>query len=1431
MRKPKPSRAQARPRRAGAVALVALLLLPVFPAAAGGPEPVPQATADYPLGSWMMYQGGPGHPGQAQTVVPPNGRIVWSYLNQTSDKPEGGAVARGGVVYAPLGKDLTALNLTNGSRLWSYGASGPIQTTPALSNDTVFFGTVVGNEVPNFYAVNTSSGQLRWKANESSTLGDVQFVFSSPVVQDGVVYYGSWTYWFYARNASTGAIVWSAPLTSEIRAAPAVSNGLVFVATQGIHNPTFNVWDVPPRLYAFNAMNGSEVWNRSVPEGHLFASPVVDGDVVYVATGGFSYGITPYQYGYVLAINASDGALLWTSPDIGRTVATPAFAGRTMYVATAGDLGSGITGTTARLRALDLDDQGSVLWSVAVGVQAAMETPPVVILNANGTAAYVAAAGRDGTVGVWLASGVSTPIWSQTLPQDIVAPLAVVSELIMVPSLNGALYAFGARPDLAVGRADIALSDPSPHVGQPVELQVTVHNLGDKAGSGNVTVFLNDSGVPVQIFDRHVESLSFQGTGSVVLREPFTFSRGGNTTIEVAVTNVTPVDGNQTNDRASANFTILQPFAGWASVYSDAANSNYFDSASPENSLAQIEPSYGLGGTGMLALDGAVVFGVGPILWSVNASSAADVFWSQAPSAANIVGTPALSGSMLLATTNDSTAWFIDPDDGAVLGSAALPGPASASPVPVRGGFVVACSDRLVFVSATNLTVELEFQTVSVPPASRPALPTPPAVAGTSVFAISSVGELHAFDLQTGLEAPSFPVALREPTAVPPVVGISHIFAVNGSQNVSSFTLSPLSAVPAREYMLPAPVTGPMSFAYGRLFVPTAPGNLSVISPGSGIFLLNASLPPGATSKGVLAVANNTVFLGNRTLYALSASDGSMLWSFPFEARGYGGVSGPAAIRGGLLHVQTQTGALATFGAVPGLSPIANISSPTNGRVVRVGDTIQFSAEGSYDPDNTSLTFTWRFGDGENGSGRDTTHQYSFTSSQFQVTLTVVDEQGLAASTSIFLTAIENEAPHLDIPTDTDEVTPDPLGSLYVDDTFWTVTVYYADPNGDPPEYVYLHITNETTPVLPMQAVDNGSLNYSDRVTFRWTGQLSSGVHFWNFSTSDGLAGFATVRGNLPVRVYRLEVGEAVPVRYAAKYVGQGNSTPYGFADIGQPAGLGVLTRFRFELPSGASDLVYLNLTVAYNLTSAKLEDLKEETIGLYWYNQVKLSWENKTLAGANTADHTVTANVTNDGVFGVFGQLKAAPQWPVAVISLSPDQSVFLVGEDIVFSAARSLEPNTNNTSLLTYRWDFGDGTNSSLETAVHRYNTTGTYNITLTVTNQFGLETVKTLQISVRTEESTSTFLALAAFLVGGLMLFFLLSPVWRQRNRSPEEVQRREEEMRKARELTRPRAPPAGRGPGGKKGTGGLAEDERRVVEEMDADFEQKVRERGK
>ena len=56
-----------------------------------------------------------------------------------------------------------------------------------------------------------------------------------------------------------------------------------------------------------------------------------------------------------------------------------------------------------------------------------------------------------------------------------------------------------------------------------------------------------------------------------------------------------------------------------------------------------------------------------------------------------------------------------------------------------------------------------------------------------------------------------------------------------------------------------------------------------------------------------------------------------------------------------------------------------------------VGDTVDFDASESYDPDGTIVSYSWDFGDGNHGTGVTTTHIYT-EADTYIVTLTVIDD-------------------------------------------------------------------------------------------------------------------------------------------------------------------------------------------------------------------------------------------------------------------------------------------------------------------------------------------------------------------------------------------------------------------------------------------------------
>ncbi len=57
--------------------------------------------------------------------------------------------------------------------------------------------------------------------------------------------------------------------------------------------------------------------------------------------------------------------------------------------------------------------------------------------------------------------------------------------------------------------------------------------------------------------------------------------------------------------------------------------------------------------------------------------------------------------------------------------------------------------------------------------------------------------------------------------------------------------------------------------------------------------------------------------------------------------------------------------------------------------------------------------------------------------------------------------------------------------------------------------------------------------------------------------------------------------------------------------------------------------------------------------------------------------------------------------------------------GQELTFDASRSVDPEGD---IISYHWDFGDGTNATGVTAMHTYSHQGVYDVTLTVTDSNG-------------------------------------------------------------------------------------------------------------
>jgi uncharacterized repeat protein (TIGR01451 family) len=78
----------------------------------------------------------------------------------------------------------------------------------------------------------------------------------------------------------------------------------------------------------------------------------------------------------------------------------------------------------------------------------------------------------------------------------------------------------------------------------------------------------------------------------------------------------------------------------------------------------------------------------------------------------------------------------------------------------------------------------------------------------------------------------------------------------------------------------------------------------------------------------------------------------------------------------------------------------------------------------------------------------------------------------------------------------------------------------------------------------------------------------------------------------------------------------------------------------------------------------------------------------------------------------------------------------VTVIGDTVTFNATAT-DPDGD---ALTYHWDFGDGDTSTWLVPEHIYAEPGTYNVTLTVTDSEGEETVRTVQVVVEKPKKTN-------------------------------------------------------------------------------------------
>ena len=107
----------------------------------------------------------------------------------------------------------------------------------------------------------------------------------------------------------------------------------------------------------------------------------------------------------------------------------------------------------------------------------------------------------------------------------------------------------------------------------------------------------------------------------------------------------------------------------------------------------------------------------------------------------------------------------------------------------------------------------------------------------------------------------------------------------------------------------------------------------------------------------------------------------------------------------------------------------------------------------------------------------------------------------------------------------------------------------------------------------------------------------------------------------------------------------------------------------------------------------------------------------------------------------------------PTAIFDVNPQEPV-TVGTTLTFDASKS----TDNVGIISYEWNFGDGTTAKGVKVTHKYTKSGTYNVTLTVKDSAGNLDATSLIIKVEKENPSLVIYVIFIICLGALLSFLL-------------------------------------------------------------------------
>jgi outer membrane protein assembly factor BamB len=314
--------------------------------------------------------------------------------------------------------DITATN-PSGELKWSFKTGNEISSSPVVVNGIVYFGSTDFK----FYAVDADTGEKLWDFTAGS------FVESSPAVSNGIVYFGSNDGRLYALDALTGKKIWDFQTKYPIKSSPAIANNTVYFGADDYC------------IYAVDATTGAKKWSFETGS-HVMSSPVIANGILYVGT----------MDNACYALNAENGRFRLKMRTREEVVGSPIVSGDTVYFIG----GRYLYAMDGKARNWPLEEDfrpwwlqfwafgiapppppvSGVLWSTMLSPTSSNTTPVL-----DGEVVYTTGDSRI----LKLDLTTKKPLWEYKTGGTIRSSPALANGVVYVGSNDGKLYAVNAQ--------------------------------------------------------------------------------------------------------------------------------------------------------------------------------------------------------------------------------------------------------------------------------------------------------------------------------------------------------------------------------------------------------------------------------------------------------------------------------------------------------------------------------------------------------------------------------------------------------------------------------------------------------------------------------------------------------------------------------------------------------------------------------------------------------------------------------------------------------------------------------------------------------------------------------------------------------------------------------------------------------------------------